>query len=150
MKIDGKISSRYVHKKENLNITGWQNAELSNVNRLSKFKQVEYLEEKCCKELKKFSEFEIPKPNKIIRFMTTFRHNPLGLITHYIDDFGSVDEVVIFMYQCKKVVADLLLEYVRLGKIKHMKFLICKRYAYNYEEDSFVASLVNFAEKYPD
>ena len=150
MKIDGKASARHVHKKENLNITGWQNAKLSDVNRLSKFKTVEYLEEKACKELDKFSDFEIPKPNQIMRFMTTFRHNPLGLITHYIDEFGSVDEVVIFMYQCKKVVADLLLEYVRLGKIKHMKFLICKRYAYNYEENTFVASLANFAEKYPD
>ena len=150
MKIDGKLSVRHVKKKENLKIVGWQKSTQSKVNRLSKFKQVEYLEEKCCRELVNFSEFEIPKPNQIIRFMTTFRHNPLGLITHYIDECGSVDEVVIFMYQCKKVVVDLLLEYVRLGKIKHMKFLICKRYAYNYDENSFVASLVNFAENYPD
>ena len=28
MKIDGKASTRHVHKKENLNITGWQNGKL--------------------------------------------------------------------------------------------------------------------------
>ena len=52
MKIDGKASTRHVHKKENLNITGWQNAKLSNINRLSKFKTVEYLEENFFDSLK--------------------------------------------------------------------------------------------------
>ena len=150
MKIDGKLSARHVQKSESLKIVGKQKTEQSKVNKMAKATQIEDLEEKCCKELVKFSDFEIPKPNQIMRFMTTFRHNPLGLITHYIDLHGSVDEVVIFMYQCKKVVVDLLLEYLREGKIKHMKFIICKRFAYQYEDNSFVASLVNFAETYPD
>ena len=150
MKIDGKLSVRHVQKSECLKIVGKQKTEQSKVNRIAKTKQIENLEEKCCKELVKFSDFEIPKPNQIMRFMTTFRHNPLGLITHYIDLHGSVDEVVIFMYQCKKIVVDLLLEYLQMGKIKHMKFIICKRFAYQYEDNSFVASLVNFAETHPD